>query len=1004
MIEKESENMKLLFVQLSDMHCKASDKNLTQKLRKAVSAIKTLGKIDHAVLVFSGDLTDTNSSDEYTVGKYLLGKFVKDLSAALKCGRIYTEIVPGNHDMDLPEDCRDAATIEKWNKDEHMSEELARLNRFFSYAKSTHCFKEEKLCDTHNFKLGNTKVQINKLNSSPFSTRKPDDKQFHYFPAYVGEKLQRKKDVDLKVTIMHHHFEWCEWNTKEMIKQAIGSDDITFFGHDHKAETLTTQYTNGMKTNILMGGRFDLDSRHEAAFNVVIYDDDNKSINAQEFVWSIDDNLFVPSTAKEIVPHRKELSPTQEYLDKLLEDNQGISKSLLDYYILPKLSGEGGAFSCETPMSELSVEEIFETLKKVRTIRIAGGNGFGKTSLLKFLYYMSQKVGFVPLMIENRDYRDSNIDKMFEDLFMEQYGEENEHAYIAYLQANESSKIVFIDNIDLIKSTKARQNLLNTILESGRMLIYTTKDRNQDLEELVKNQIEGKEIATLEICPMYKETRDCLVDRIGAILEKSCDEIAAVKISLDYMVQCQTGMFSFTPSNTLQYVKYLFQGGVKEKKGTQTISIVFETNVRNALFKACKTGSTASLYLLLLEYLADQMYFNLKVESIGIDRFSALIDEYKRNRRADVNAKLFLNTCTEAGILKQPSDSFSVSFYDKNTYAYFVAKALNRQFDKQPGNLEKLRFVMEHICFGINDTIIIFLSFIRSNTQIILRIAEQAQELLGEYQEWNFEDENIPFLHQSSNLPDKLPSAKERKEVHKQTEVIEKERHEVVKFRGIFDYDETDVKKTRFVILRAMKYALLVGRALIDQFGALESEEVDRLTETLYSVPQKVIFALLIPYQEHYEEIVHSLYSFAREKMPDEHFTQEKIRTLFSSAGIMLALNIMNDIAYNAANENTITVLREKPNQNCNHRIFELMLEENIGNTSEFVRRAIALRKDLAKSPFSVMLISQIARKHIIYKGNIDHREIDKLLSGNVLSSEKKPSLLLSQGTGIVNH
>lgn len=186
-----------------------------------------------------------------------------------------------------------------------------------------------------------------------------------------------------------------------------------------------------------------------------------------------------------------------------------------------------------------------------------------------------------------------------------------------------------------------------------------------------------------------------------------------------------------------------------------------------------------------------------------------------------------------------------------------------------------------------------------------------------------------------------------------------------------------------------MKYALLVGRALIDQFGALESEEVDRLTETLYSVPQKVIFALLIPYQEHYEEIVHSLYSFAREKMPDEHFTQEKIRTLFSSAGIMLALNIMNDIAYNAANENTITVLREKPNQNCNHRIFELMLEENIGNTSEFVRRAIALRKDLAKSPFSVMLISQIARKHIIYKGNIDHREIDKLLSGNVLSSEK---------------
>ena len=995
--------MKLLFVQLSDMHCKTSDKNLTQKLEKAISAIKALGKIDHAVLVFSGDLTDTNSDEEYRIGRHLLGKFLSDLAAALKCGFIYTEIVPGNHDMNLPEDCRDASTIETWNMEEHIDDELNRLQNFFSYAKQKKCFIDDKLCDVEILEICGKKVQICKLNSSPFSTRKPDDKQFHYFPAYVGEKLQRKKDVDLKVTIMHHHFEWCEWNSKEMIKNAIGTDDITFFGHDHKVEALTMQYSNGTKMNILMGGKFDLNSRHEAAFNIAIYDTEKNTINTQEFVWEIDDELFVPGNPNTITVHRKKLSPTQEYLSRLMEDNQGIGRSILEYYTFPKLSAEGGAFSCETPMSELTVSEIFGTLREIKAIRITGGNGYGKTSLLKYLYCMSQDAGFIPLLVENRDYRDSNIDKMFKDLFTEQYGEDNNHGYVAYLQADEHSKIVFIDNIDLIKSSKARQNLVNTILQSGKLLVYTTKDRNQDLEELVKNQIEGKEIATLEICPMYKETRDCLIDKIGTILEKSCDEISAVKISLDYMVQCQTGAFSFTPSNTLQYIKYLFQGGSKEKKGTQTISAVFETNIRTSLIKACKKDFTANLYLLLLEYLADQMYFNLKAESIGTERFATLIDEYNRNRRADVNAKQFLDTCAEAGILKQAIDSFSICFYDKNTYAYFVAKALNRQFEKQPGNLEKLRFVMEHICFGINDTIIIFLSFIRSNTQIVLRIAEQAQALLAEYQEWDFEDENIPFLHQSPNLTGKLPSAKERQEAHRHTEEIEKERHEVVKFRGIFDYDETDVKKTSFVILRALKYAQLVGRALVDQFGALESEEVDKLTETLYSVPQKVIFAVLTPYQEHCEEIVQSLYSFAQKNMLGERFTKEKIRALFSSAGIMLALNIMNDIAYNAANENTITVLRERPNQNLNYRIFELMLEENTGNTSEFVQRAIALRKDLDNSPFSVMLISQIARKHIIYNGNINHRELNRLLSGNVLSSEKKTSLLLTQGTGIVN-
>lgn len=183
----------------------------------------------------------------------------------------------------------------------------------------------------------------------------------------------------------------------------------------------------------------------------------------------------------------------------------------------------------------------------------------------------------------------------------------------------------------------------------------------------------------------------------------------------------------------------------------------------------------------------------------------------------------------------------------------------------------------------------------------------------------------------------------------------------------------------------------------------MDAEEVDELVETLYVAPQKLIYAVLSQYQKHSEEIIKSLCVFAEERMPEAHFTEEKIRQFFGEAGTVLALNVMNDIAYNAANENTIGVLREWPTQNENHKIFELMLEENAGDTSEFIQRAITLRKELLESPFAKMLISQIARKHIIYNGNIDHREIDKLLSGGVLAAESKPTLLLSKGTGTVS-
>ena len=52
-------------------------------------------------------------------------------------------------------------------------------------------------------------------------------------------------------------------------------------------------------------------------------------------------------------------------------------------------------------------------------------------------------------------------------------------------------------------------------------------------------------------------------------------------------------------------------------------------------------------------------------------------------------------------------------------------------------------------------------------------------------------------------------------------------------FRGIFDYDENDVKKTKYRILRALKYAELVARALVDQYGALEADEIDIMLQTI---------------------------------------------------------------------------------------------------------------------------------------------------------------------------
>ena len=166
------------------------------------------------------------------------------LNEALKCGWIHTQIVPDNHAMDLPDGCRDAVIIETWGKQEYIDEELDRVQRLFTFSKTKKCFKEDKLCDVSFLRLGEITMQVCKLNSTPFSTRAPDDKQFHYFPVYVGEKPNRHPDADIKITIMHHRYEWCERDgiylcfeilshAATQLRNPLGDLTFTLYGYLH---------------------------------------------------------------------------------------------------------------------------------------------------------------------------------------------------------------------------------------------------------------------------------------------------------------------------------------------------------------------------------------------------------------------------------------------------------------------------------------------------------------------------------------------------------------------------------------------------------------------------------------------------------------------------------------------------------------------------------------------------------------------------------------------------
>lgn len=990
--------MRIGLVQISDTHCVRLASICETKTLRIADFVRSFGPYENVGLIVSGDLTNTGNANEFKAARTFFGSVQSHLGSIPVKGFVPMLVVPGNHDMKLPDGCRGAEDIIGWNVEDHVVEETDRLKGFYRYANSKHCFSENKICDIKVVNFSGIKVQFSLFNSALFSTREREDKQIHYLPSWVEEKTNRKENCDLKITVIHHNYEWFEWDSKEMLKRIISSDDVTFFGHDHKTEHSVTQYSDGSKMNIVMGGEFGVSCEEPAEFNLVTYDSETKQIQCTQAVWDIENQIFVPRNQVVFSRNQGSLMPSKEYLKKLIKDSNGICDDFTEYYTVPKFFGDGATDFDERGYFQINSHAFFDALRESQVVRVIGQKEYGKTTLMKYLYSESINEGYLPLYIEKRDYRDSNIEKMMKSLFEEQYAAKSDALYAEYKQMDNSKKIIFLDDADLISSTKAAEKLINTIVKSGMMLVYTTTDGSADLVQMTQDRLEGKQLSTLYIQPMYKESRDVLIDRISAKYGISNSDAELIKETFDYLVSAQSSFFSLTPGSIIQYLKLLAREDNKAKVGDQTISIVFETNIRNAMF-ACETDNTGTLYLTFLESLANYMYFEKRVESLPMQQLNDLVQKYNATFRTSIIPKRFVDTCEKARILSL-TDNYDVCFFDSNTYAYFVAKALNREFERDHNNRTKLEYVMEHICFGINDTIILFLSFIRSNTEIILRIAKSALKQMENYQEWDIDKSNLPFLQASNEFPKGIPTFEEKKETRRRMEEREKnmlQAQEVVKFRGIFDYDEDTVNQEKYRALRALKYSQIIGRALVDQYGAINAEDLDVLIDAIYITPQKVVCALLRPYQEHQEEIVEELGEILREKVKTRQYTEEEIRKALGISGTFLALDILNGTAYHAAKPSTIHILREGAGETTNHKIFRLMMEENLGETERFSTEAIRLRKELSSNYYACLLISQIVRKHLLFKTNVNYKIIDKLISSNLLSEKSRQSMLLSK-------
>jgi len=991
--------MKILFLHLSDLHIKEIFQD-NIKIDKIIKAVKSLGAANIYIPICSGDLAYSGKEKEYENVKNFLDTLLEGLEKN-EMKVINTYLVPGNHDMLFPENARGSADILDYYKNNHEDEkfhaELEFQNFFFNFAKTKQCFIKNRVIDSKVVNYDNYIIQCNLINTAPFSTLRPDNKEIHNLPEEYLSYLVKQEEADLVITVMHHSIEWFHDKSKDMLEKMLrGHSDIVFQGHEHSARAMQT---DGFVLS--KGGEYSGAMPHESTFSVLILDTESNECNEFVFEWSIDNTMFIKKSEYacfNITRKIDELKPSSSFITSFFEDTQKLAKSSLDYFVFPKLFQNKRSTHDE---GQLITEESFWTvLDKRRIINVSGKNGSGKTTFLKYIFNHCMSKNKFPLYLGSDIYRSKfSADKILKILFEEQYGE-SPTLYEKFEQEPIQSKFLLIDDFDLINNKYNQKKLIDAMKDKVSYIIFTSQAKVYlDPKSMTKDELlESEDYYNLKIDDFYKEKRTELVKKICEVGKQNkpahFDYIVEI---IDRLVEKRHGLFELSPEYIVQYVKFFLNRDSDDRKGEAVFNVVFETNIRNSILQSVNYYNI-EYCLLMLEEVAFQMHKN-KNGHISHIQIATIIEEVNLSRGLRIDIKKCLDNVSTARILKQTIESNIFEFSNRNYLAYFIAKKLNKLIEKNGLNISELKYIYTNICFGINDNILLFLSFLRDNTAFALNICDMLETVVSEYPELDFDGNNIKFIKQKHENEVSIPTPKEKEEINKTSDNIEKyvreREHEEIQFKGVYDYDENAVNTFQNKMVRAVKYLEIISKSLISHFVNLDLSEKKKIINLMYSAPNRLLYALLKPHDEHYDELIDELKSIfdALEGFPE--ISKKTIEDIFISSAISICLSLYDNIAFFGTNDETLILLNGYDMKNLNYRIANLIMEEHSGSTDSFVRKAIDLKEKNQKDLFTIHLIKLIVRKHIITR-TVDFEMKDRIADKIFSQSSKKKFLMSS--------
>ena len=753
---------------------------------------------------------------------------------------------------------------------------------------------------------------------------------------------------------------------------------------------------------IINGAALNIKKDDSSKFNAILINTLNHTAKTHVFSWDSSKEEYILSNK----PHERKMPICSgnirqdvSFIKKLHRMEQFDDYDIDDYYVFPPLQ----IYTDGVDKKEIKdVKQFDDLVNSKKTIIIEGGDFSGKTALSHFLY-LRYKDLCTPVFFTKKNIEKKDLGDIAQNTFNLQYNKDI-YTWTKFINDNNNKKIAIIDDAHIYRPDDLNMLLKELSTYFDIFIILTRMKWDYKLVDLIRERIENaseKGVIRLTMQPLYFQKRLKLIEKVCHMYQNQSGrnfEIKHTVQKLDKLISNELSIFNQNPGFTILFILYALENNQYDTE-KRIFNAAFEANITTIIQKNKSLDITTAFFV--LQLLAYQIRVNKKYP-FPLSSFALIIENYNddgKGYRRVIDPNEIINELINTKILKIDALTGGIVFVTDSVLAYFIAKALKNISDESA-----IKKLISNSCFGINGLILLFLSYLSGNCNIVRFLLNELDDLTKEIPELSFDSKNINFLFEGISKTNIQFSDESYSEYKESKDFAEKSiSNYQIESVKLYDYSESDFTEID-KITKTFKLIELISRLLPDFIYDLDTDDIILIVKSLYIQPNKLLYWLFNDIDQNFDQFVTELTRLlAENKMISEYSRIDWISNIINEVSVKTIFALYHKTSRYASSINTVNALSYKPTKNnTNYKIQELFFKDGFEGTDSvnFSKELFEIyrttQSDLIKRITEELLKHHIVSRSIKNVGAIQSI-IDLMLANDNNKSKDKDPIFKTQ-------